>query len=330
MALRGDLSIPPETTKKIRLAAEKMGYTPDPMLQALNAYRQTTKPPAEHAPLAWLSNASQSESAPDYLFAGYLAGARRRARQFGYRLDEFLLGTAEMTPARMNKILLTRGITGVLVAPQPHGWSDGMIDMDWSPFAAVTFGYSLTNPSLHLVTSHHVNVARLAVRRLVDLGYRRIGLYVGRVSNTRVAGGWLGGYAGEALGNPRLKWIDPFLHDGSNIPEFVEWVRAKRIDAVVTSGDFIDKVRVSGALRVPEELGMASLRLRPGDDDHSGVDQNDEEIGVTAVDSLLGVLRANARGTPEIRRCILIEGTWRDGRTAVPQIGIKSTSSSRK
>lgn len=292
-----------------------MGYYPDPMLQALTAYRQGRKPPTEHAPLAWLSGEAESVIRPDSLFSFYFKGAWTRARQFGYRLEEFLLGEEGMTSERMEKILLARGITGILIAPQPQSAPPGMIGMNWERFAAVTFGYTLFSPSLHRVTSHHGKAARLAVLKLMEAGYRRIGLYVGRTANTRVAGGWLGGFAGAVLENPTLAWIDPLLPDRLCLEEFLQWRQAKRIDAVITWGGFIDMVRQSGCLRIPEDLGMASLRVREENTDHSGVDQNDVEIGVTAVDTLLGMLRANERGEPTVRRSILIEGVWREGAT---------------
>ncbi|MFH1496264.1 MAG: helix-turn-helix domain-containing protein, partial [Verrucomicrobiota bacterium] len=80
LALRGHPSLPEATRGKIRRTAEKMGYAPDPMLRALTAYRQKQKPSAAHVPIAWLSSGSRSEAGPDYLFAHYLAGARKRAR----------------------------------------------------------------------------------------------------------------------------------------------------------------------------------------------------------------------------------------------------------
>ncbi|MFH1499002.1 MAG: hypothetical protein ABII82_14390, partial [Verrucomicrobiota bacterium] len=243
------------------------------------------------------------------------AGARKRARQHGYQLEEFLLGSKNMTSERMRNILLARGITGVLVAPQPRGVTDGKIAMDWSPFAALTFGYSLTWPALHLVTSHHGNAARLAVQKLAALGYRRIGLHVDRISNARAAGGWVGGYAGEVWRNRDLAWFEPFPHDTNDIDQFLRWARAQRLDAVITWSEFIDRVRESGRIRVPEDLGMVSLRVRPENEHHTGINQNEHEIGAVAVDTLVGLLGTNVRGIPDNRRCILIDGVWNEGAT---------------
>ena len=40
LALRAHPKIPAETRERIRRAAEKLGYTPDPMLGALASYRR--------------------------------------------------------------------------------------------------------------------------------------------------------------------------------------------------------------------------------------------------------------------------------------------------
>lgn len=318
MALRGDLSLPEHTREKIRRTAEEMGYAPDPMLQALASYRQTRKPPLQHTPLAWLSCDSHSEFHSDtYLFATYLNGARRRARQFGYRIEEFLLGTPDMTPERMQTILTSRGIAGLIIPPQPHTQQSGEIRMDWSPFSAVAFGYSLAWPPLHLVTNHHSHATRMAVRKLAELGHRRIGLYISKTGNLRTGGGWPGGFAGALFEDSRLAWIPPLLFEGTteDIAEFTAWKRANRLDAVITSPFFIRRILDAGNVRIPKSLSLVALRVQPENDLIAGVNQHDEEIGVTAVDILLGLLRANERGLPEIPRSILIEGSWQEGKT---------------
>ncbi len=56
LGLRNSPKLRPETLKKIQSAAKRLGYVPDPMLSALNAYRQGKRAPRYQATMAWINN----------------------------------------------------------------------------------------------------------------------------------------------------------------------------------------------------------------------------------------------------------------------------------
>ena len=63
----------------------------------------------------------------------------------------------------------------------------------------------------------------------------------------------------------------------------------------------------------------------------AGIDQNDELIGRTAVDFVVGMIHRNERGIPQAPLRILVEGKWVDGKTIFPQnLGKVKKSDSRK
>ena len=146
-ALSGDPHIADATRRRVAEAAQSLGYAPDPMLLALAGYRRRKRPSQEHAVLAWVNNFSRAEKMSQYAsYADYLNGARARAEQLGYRIDEFWAG-GSVAKRDLARILHSRGIEGLIIAPQVKSHAQ-MTDWPWDRFAAVTIGYSLSQPSL--------------------------------------------------------------------------------------------------------------------------------------------------------------------------------------
>lgn len=315
LALRNDPQIPARTAKIIQEAAKKLGYRPDPMLKALSAYRLSERPQADHGVLAWISNtATPTWTRADFNFATYLTGARKRAEELGYRLEEFLLRAPGMTAKRMGRVLRARGIRGVLVAPQPWGSVPTRIEMDWEPFSAVVFGYSLEWPQLDLVADHHMDSVRIAIRELQKRGYQRIGLYLSEEVDRRSNGGLVGGFLTEMFRQPRKSQVFPLIYKTWEGGEFLHWVRRERMDGVILQGPN----EVSYALAelktdVPEKIGLVSLHTsRRG---YAIVSQPGEEIGIKAVDLVVGMINTNRRGIPAVPSRVLMKSTWHEGTT---------------
>jgi LacI family transcriptional regulator len=323
LALRDDARLPQETRRRVQEAAEKMGYRPDPMVQALAFYRTAVKPATDHGKLAWLSNEREPQFGPNYSFRRYADGAEERAAKLGYRLEEFVLRSPGMTPRRMVQILQTRGITGIIVAPQPTLRIRARIRMDWSPFSAVSIGYSLAWPPLHMVTNHQFNTAKMAYRKLISLGCRRIGICIYRVVNERCNGGFLGGYFSESLRRPSVMHVPPYVYNRRDTKEMKAWFLENRPEAVIVhdSRD-IEWMEQELKLRIPEDVCMVCLgETSKG---YAHISQNSHEVGAAAVDLLVSMIQRNERGIPEIPHRLLIEGTWHDGHTVrrvnVPEI----------
>jgi len=335
LALRHDPRLRKETREKILRVARAMDYSPDPLTRALAIYRTSLKPATYHATLAWLSNEDPSLLNPKYIGRRYALGARQRAAELGYKLEEFRLHESGMTVQKFPKILRSRGINGILVAPRHAEQRQTEIHMDWTRFPAVTFGYSLAWPPLHLVTNYHHGSVRIALGELLRLGYQRIGLIVDKVGNDRVDGNWVGGYMAEII----RQELEPFvflrnrgnaitLLDAQEAPRLKAWLKKTKLDAVIIdySAPFIRWFPRACGLRVPDDIGVVSLNV--DSPIQSGIDQNEHEIGAAAIDLLVNLIHTNERGIPTIPRRLLIEGTWRAGKT-VRSINAKRCTQSR-
>lgn len=329
LALSQSPKLRPAMRERILKVAAQMGYTPDPMLSALVAYRKKIQPASYHATLAWIDNwAERGNMRSIKVFDEYFLGAKQRAAELGYKLEEFWLHSPGITPARTAAILRARNIQGLIVAPQEF---DGTkLDFDFTAFSAVALGYTLRPPLLHIVTNHQIQSTMLLVNKIAGMGYRRIGLYIhpdwdGKVNHSYVAGYTI---AQQALA-PKDR-LAPRLSPNLNADDFRAWCRRCRPDAVITQGIAREVVSWLKPLRVPEDIGIATLAARDDEPDIAGVYQNDTLIGATAAEVVIGMLQRNERGLPANLIYTLVGGVWKPGPSLRPQSTAMPKSRSRK
>lgn len=314
LALKGHPNISPETRGRILQIAEKLGYQPDPYLAGLAAYRQQKREPIYHATLAWFVNcAKPGEWRRCTLFEEYYAGADERARQLGYQLEEHRLREEGMTPHRLEQILIARGISGLLLPPQPLPHTT--IDFPWERFSSVTFGYSLASPPLHTVTLHHFRATETAHRKLVSLGYKRIGLVLSKEIDERSDTMLSSAFWSEQHATLPANRIPPFRHSQLNRSAFLEWLYEQKPDVILTTEPETYDWMIDSGIRVPEEIGFAMLTLPDRKSHLSGICENPRIIGAKAVDQLISMIVNGERGIPEVPVCILVEGSWLEGKT---------------
>ena len=65
----------------------------------------------------------------------------------------------------------------------------------------------------------------------------------------------------------------------------------------------------------PRDVGLVLLDWDEETTDFAAVDQNAVAVGGAAVDLVLGQMRRNERGVPEIPQTVLVDSMWREGAT---------------
>jgi LacI family transcriptional regulator len=315
LALRGSKKVSGPVRLRILKLAKKLNWYPDPALSALMAYRYRRAATRHPSTIAWLTNWPTREGwrSDHPVYAAYFNGAAARAASLGYKLEEFWLDEPGMTPARMSRILYTRGITGVLLPPQPRAHSH--LRLDWEKFAAVTFGFTLTKPSLHVATNYHFRSSVIALRKLRSLGYRRVGIVLDQRYDTRVGYSWLAGclmeqrrYAPEEI-VPTVS-LKQFSRDALN-----DYLRQQQPDALLTNFWSVGEWLCELGIAVPREIGLAYLSVTERNPSFSGINENSHAIGEAALDLLATMIQRNEFGVPAIPRRIMIEGYWVPGKT---------------
>ena len=320
LALRDHSSLPPTTRRRIQKLARQLGYRPDPDVAMLMEKVRAKKRNRTQSVIAYLTAyekrpAWKSEPTQRLLFEG----ARQRASECGYRLEEFWLCETSMSDARLSEIIHHRGIDGAIVAPLPVPLLPRLNGFRWGHVSAVALGYTLPVPALHRACNHQFQSMRLLADKLFALGYRRIGLAMRPDQDDRVNHNWRAGYlVSQSLWNPEYA-VPPLMTGKWNCSVFSHWMRKCRPDAVITIGvDVADWLAELG-IATPADVGLANVDLRPTMGDTTGIDQNSCQVGIAAVDLLVSLVRHNERGVPEIPRIVMVEGRFVTGRTTRAQ-----------
>lgn len=319
LALRGDPRISAARRQEVATVAERLGYRPDPMLSSLSAYRQTKKPAEIRSTVAWINQWKNPRDLRRLQeFDAYWRGAREYAAKLGYRLDEFIVGK-DMTPTRLQQILLARNVRGILIPP--HAASLHLPDFDWSQFSVVRLGISVPHPRVHIVTSDQKNCAVMAFERMWARGYRRIAYVTAHRFDLNTGGNFRAGFlSAQDVHVPLRRHLAPFAlsedSTATDIRNLRKWLRTIKPDAVLASIANLREMLERAGCRVPEDLAVAVTSLLDGHYD-CGVDQNSLEVGRVAMATLAGLIHQNERGVPQYCRRILVEGRWVDG-TSLP------------
>lgn len=314
LALRDSPRIPEKRRKQVREAAEKLGYRPNPAASMLAYQKRNSRTAPIHSSIAWLNLWPCPEDLrKSPLFDGYWQGAHACAHKFGFRLEEFAL--AGTSARSVERILIARGIEGVLVSPEYYLNHMDLEGFDWSQFCAVRTGRFPVEPALHLVTTDQSGNAMLAFDRVLALGYRRVGFVgFGSTSQDRI---WQfeNGYLAVQRELPEDQRLPVFRLDAGDPASRAglrEWMERERPDALLSIHPELSVLLEESGVRIPEDIGLATLNLADCRIE-AGIDQNPHEIGRRALLQLLSLMQDHDRGIPERPHETLIKGRWVDG-----------------
>lgn len=314
IALRGMPGVSEETRKKIQACADKMGYQPDPALSALADYRRRKRPASSYAQLAYVTNYPVKND-PAWDFANeFFIGAQKRGLAFGYEVIPYWLREHNCTQRKASSILFNRGIKGLLIAPLPK--ESDRLDLTWKCFSAVAIGSSLITPSIDHVAFDHHDGMQIAISKLQQKGYKRIGLLL-RYPSTRSRHAAFNAYSGHQYRNCAQPPVPPLLQADHSSAEFWQWYETHKPDAIITDSDstILELLKERG-LKAPKDVGVACFsRFSTVNTDISAVTQDLQAIGAAAVDRLHTNLLRSAYGIPEHSYSILLHGQWAEGST---------------
>jgi LacI family transcriptional regulator len=318
MALRDNPRISVATREKIKRVAAELHYRPDPMLNALAAYRNSKSASGIHSALAWINAWPKPEELRAYKeFDLYWKGASECAAKFGYRLEEFHLDRF-MSPQRLHQIFQARGIRGILLPPH-GGKQPAWEEFPWEDYSVARFGRSLKFPLTHLVTADQLTNSFVAVSKMRERGYHRIGMITQEISVDPRGPHFTAGFLSAREQLHGAERLPIFAFDEAVTPALVKrfqsWMKKEKPDALLSTVDQKELLREAG-YRVPEDVAVAVTSVLDGGAD-SGMDQHPEEIGRVGLLLLNSLINDGARGIPKIPRQILVEGSWVDG-TSLP------------
>ncbi len=307
-----------ETAERVRRAAAKLGYKPDPIFAALASRR--ARRGGQGIPLALLVDERAGEE------GGHVTQpVVERATELGYRVELINLRAWD-TPRRLWKVLYARGVAGVVAKSLRAEHRELLESNDLFPLVCVgrtdPMPFNTVRPSIHF-SVHQV------WERLTRLGYRRIGAAILRhepmvEDDFSRFGAALACQAlsKHAEGAP----IPPLLNPLGSASDTVAWAKQHRPDVVIGFhvGQYFELV--DAGFKIPKDIAFACLHLdaaSPSDESYvgriAGIVQDYPLIGRSAVNLLDQMIRHGERGVPRKPITIMVHAEWREGKSLPPR-----------
>lgn len=320
LALRGDPQVSQETQERIRAIAEEMGYQPNAKVSRAMAELAKSRHVEADERLAFLTSEKTEHGWKEWRHnVECFEGARKRALEYGYVLEPFWLRQPKSSPEKIGRMLWSRGIDGVMVAPLGNDFhKDGIrtFDFDWSKFSVVELAETLDEPRVDCARHDHFNGMLLALFSLESLGYRRIGLVLDSMLDVRTRHRWYSAYLLWKSVRGFSEELPVMFYEEFDVEKVKRGIVKMKLDALVTVRPTLSTELESTGIRVPDDIGIAGLD-RPSDDEHglSGINQNTESIGSAASDLLVGLVHRGEKGISAFPSQKICGGLWVDGKT---------------
>ncbi|MDX2111011.1 MAG: LacI family DNA-binding transcriptional regulator [Verrucomicrobiota bacterium] len=329
LALKGHPRLMESTRKRICALALEMGYKPDPLVSTIAQHRwQHTGGNSiayVYNDLPEITDIGRTVNSNQF----YYLGAACQADKMGYTIESFNLNKIGGSK-RLDQILKARGIRGVLLGKfiEPHP----DFALNWHNYSAVSLSSGPFQPEVKL---HHVNFSafeqvEFAIRKVISLGYKRIGITLLRhpqdIEDDRKRWGAI----------TAAQWIDstivrlfPLVYPATIQEEDLtkllrQWYKKQKLDAVIgfnstTYWHLTGYMNVS----VPGEVGFAQLHANPlaaaMPIELSGVNDVNYSVGKLSVRIMDVNLRGNETGVPEEPLIHHVTFDWVDGVTMPPR-----------
>lgn len=297
-ALRGERSVDPELVARVKAAADRLGYVPDPAARAL-ASRHSTHV-ALLIPL--LSNA---------LFVDLMEAVQRTLRAAGYQT---LIGITHYDPAEEEQLLreqLQHRPAGLLVTGlDRHARTRALIQGSGVP--CVHLMETSGQPGVHCVGFSQADAAAALTRHLLERGHRRIAFGAAQLDARTLQrlDGWRREMHAAGLHATTLEWLNPapssLALGGTMFEQIV--AQSPPVDAVFFCNDDLAQGALLAALRlgiaVPQQVAVAGFNDLTGSDQMlpplTTVRTPRSAIGIAAASMLLTLMHGESPPSPVI------------------------------
>lgn len=319
MALKNDPHLSKETCLLVNRLADQVGYRPDPTVSKVMSAIARHKDAPGTAPLILLSYwpTGRFYQDPSHHLDRYYAGITRRAAELGYRVEEIWARAPNLNPARIQQILETRGIKGVIIFNYPS--APASLSLDLSPYASAVLGRALVQPRVLAVDHDHHQGLLECFRQIERAGYERPGLVLTGDAHERSRHCWVAAYQfymNQKFGRTRI----PHLIVSRENPQALRsWLKIHRADAIVTHDESMLRCVAAAGSSVPRDIGLAVLFWRNEEQGCAGIDTRDEALGARTVELVVEQIRNNQRGLPGDPETVLFDGIWHDGPSLPPR-----------
>ena len=321
-ALRNDPMQSIKTCERVQKIAADIGYAANPVINALMSDLRTGRQGRRTATIAVIDFWNKKggwKTWPNLTI--FLEGIKEQIDEFNLAYDYFWYWEQDLTPRRLNQIIQTRGIVGMIILPVES--PDTTIELDLSRYALATMGYSLKKPNIHRSARNFIGDIFNALEMLRQRGFKKIGLVEPADVEERNNYFWSAGFytfdlsAADSGHVPILRssnYHRPELREQA-YQEFSCWYREHKPDVVVGSNLHVLKFIERMGLKVPRDVAYFDLDLLEDDGKVDGVYFDWSRVGAATVDMVIDQINRNERGVPRDPKLTLINGQIVTGKT---------------
>ncbi len=313
-ALRDLPRVNQETRERVRAWAKTAGYRFNPLASSILSEVRRTRLSTFHGVLAAVGLEEPTRVPfPGAYWQDLLRGATERGAELGFKLEHFVVGQKLLSVKRLDSILRSRGIRGVLIMP---AWNrPDFTQLSWTNYTGVYADYLIDLPGLSSVCPDHPRGMELVMQKLHGLGFRRPGLVLLRQESNRLQHRWLASFLAYVHLHPEIAVLPPLILPEMSAEVFKRWFRKNRPDVVVGHrAEMINWMKECGA-KVPEKHGFCCLNTGLNALSCAGLDQRPYHVGVRAIELVIAQIHQNIYGIPELPSNTTVPAQWVDGPT---------------
>lgn len=317
-ALRDSKVVKPATKLRVLQAAEAAGYRRNPLVGATFSALRTGRHRGFSGTLALVDSAGQTQNGLIPFHQAVAKGAAERARELGFKSEVFWVGKRPpgLSVTRLNGVLRARGIQGVIFLP--FNQRQDFSQFNLNQLAAVSMDHRLIKPELHTIQPDHYLSMRRSLDELHARGYKRIGLCLALPKDERVDYKWSSGFISWFRLGGHVRTMPLLMPRRLDARSFKQWFEAYRPDVIVSHEEAILKWVPECGRRIPDDVGFFRINHTERSAPCAGLDLRPGQLGVTAVETVVGMLHRRESGVPSCANSISIDAHFVDGPTLRP------------
>jgi len=313
-ALRGSPRVKAETVARVRAAAKAAGYERNPLTGAVMSQLRRSRGQQFRGVLAVVEIVAPERTT---LAARYndslMTGISTRAEELGFKVERFVIGQQDLTLSRLDTIMHTRGIQGLILLPAV-GFPD-LSALSWQRYTAVYADYYIDHPRLHCVCSDHYQSMIALLQELHARGYRRPGLFMEISLDERLHYRWEGAFLALQKYLPGITQVPALQFSNLDRTKFETWFKQYNPDVVM--GHFpevMEWMKACGA-KIPQTHAFVCLNSLRTKGDCASLDFQTSVLGSRACELVIGQLLHNEFGVPNKPSLTTIPALFQDGPT---------------
>ncbi len=322
--LRGNPRVNPEIASRVIDVAKELGYVPNPQVSQLMTYLRGIRRSSDRGVIGYINchNFTEEGSYEKY-FRRYINGAKSRAADLGYIIEEFNLFDPGFSSERLGQILYSRGIKGVIFSPISR--PDKLPDWSSLEFATVSIGAIDKHPE-HLTVAHDpFGAIETARNGMLAGGWKRTGLFLIPAYEEFYMRSWQAGFwtfsdFHSMRGAQRWIYILPSYQanqaeEGYN--RILAWIESNSLDSVICNFPYrlLEHLENQNVV-VGRDFGICGLDWIEHLGQVAGVDQCYAQQGAIAVEMVAKKIESLESGPSHWASSLSHSGVWKRGRTA--------------